>query len=223
MIEWTTDGIERLAAEFADSRRLAARLWVDIEKLATRFVSLAPGGGADAAVAWHHFVLAVGNFKRQAPIHPALGRIDVANDGGDAPEVLRVPETFGTLRRDDPETWATLTLIDGVQTATATAILAALWPHHHFILDEWVLHIAGAMRAAQDDSYLDSTDVPYVAPTFGVYVEVRPAFLSLAEDFDVPLQHIERAAFLVSQRLKNDPSRTWRGYIDELNRRLAEA
>jgi len=222
MLEWTADAIERLAAEYCDSRRLFARLWADIEILAARVVAVAPAGGPEATVAWHHFMLAVGNFSGHAPVHPgSLPNLASPRHPAGTPDVLAVPDIFGTLRRDGAGTWAELTLIDGVEVHTATAVLAALWPDDHFIFDEWVMHVAGAMRAAQDERYLDSTDPPYAAPTLLVYSEVRPWFLGVASEHGVPLQHVQRAALLLSQRLKNDPARPWRRYIEELNARLA--
>src|SRR5260370_39984236 len=39
--------------------------WSDIERLAQRFLECDPDENAMATLAWHHLLLAVGNFKRR--------------------------------------------------------------------------------------------------------------------------------------------------------------
>jgi hypothetical protein len=229
MISWTAKSIETWAGRWATKRPLAAAFSVDIGNLARRYVA-APLDTPEAAVCWHHLLMGVGNFKRQAPIFPAsLPSIASEPNKISVPDRLPIPEQGGTtLVRDDPSTWSVLTSIHGIRTATATAVLAALWPDDHLILDEVVLHIAGALRAERDDSYLDKyldiTESPYSEPNWDVYTEVRPWFVSIAESNPgATLWKVEKASFALSAALETDTDRTWRKYIKALNQKLTQA
>ena len=222
MIDWTHEAIERWSARYSVQRAGAAGLWTDIDQLALQFGYSALRGGPEMAEAWHHLLLSVGNFKRQSPIFPAnLTKTTQQRDESIVPDAIFIPELGGTqLERDLPSSWCQLTSVDGIGTATATTVLAALWPHHHFILDKLVLHIAGALRAEEDDTYLDSLIAPYKEASMEIYIEIRQRFLAIAKEHRVPLQHLERASFILSDGLGTDPSRTWRQYIEALNDKL---
>jgi hypothetical protein len=224
MIDWTYEAIERWSARYSEQRPGAAGLWIDIDRLALRFEYATDRNGAETAEAWHHLFLSIGNFKRQSPIFLAsLPEIAQRREEFIVPDVFFIPELDGfRLERELPSSWCQLTSLVGVRTATATAVLAALWPRHHFIFDSLVLRIAGALRAERDDTYVDSRDAPYKEPSMEIYMEVRPWFLAIANDHTVPLQHLERASFILSNDLGTDPTRTWRQYIELLNEKLAD-
>ena len=125
---------------------------------------------------------------------------------------------------DAPETWKRLRTVRGIETATATAILAALWPQQHLIFDTWVFNVANAMRADGDSAFLASrANSPYGEISIDVYGEARPMFLDLAQNHHVRLVDIERAAFVIARALGNDPDRTWRDYIAAMNDQLGRA
>src|SRR5690348_15695328 len=101
----TAELIETLAATWHDDG-----LWSDIAWLACRFWG---ADGAGRIVAWHHLVLAVGNFKRQPGrrLHPATLH-DLAVQGSTRRAAVAVPTRSGelTVARDDARSWA---LLDG--------------------------------------------------------------------------------------------------------------
>lgn len=103
-------------------------LWDDISWLADR-VWIAPDDD-ERRTRWHHFVMAIGNFKRQngrrlrpARIAPAHATAHAARH--DRFRVLAGPEVIC----DDAGSWTLLEqCLGGAAAATTTTILAALWP-----------------------------------------------------------------------------------------------
>jgi len=164
MIKWTAKGIETRSERY---RETTADLWDDIALLAERFKSLGGADSPEGHLAWHHLILSVGNFKRQAPIYLAPLRATRAPEATDeGPRVVWIPEDGGfSLRAEDPSSWVRLVRIHGIETATATTLLAVLWPEQHLIMDTWVFNVANAMRADGDAAYMASTDQwPYPEP-----------------------------------------------------------
>lgn len=191
--------------------------------LAERFKKIASDDSQAARLAWHHLVLAVGNFKRQAPIHLERLPGTLSDDPSEHSPTVWIPEDGGfTLHADDerlPErTWDRLLCGRGIETATATAILAALWPQRHVIFDVWVANVANAIHADDDGSYPGRpAALPY---SMDGYRMALPMFRELAERYRVPLLFIERASFVLAKKLGNDQNRTWQDYIDALNDEL---
>jgi hypothetical protein len=93
---------------------------------------------------WHHLVMSVGNFKRQAPISLLKATLDASIDAKEStrPQSCRImiinnegQEENITLHREQPETWSMLEGVRGLQTATITTLLSAIWPGEHIVLD----------------------------------------------------------------------------------------
>ena len=216
MIDWPDDAISKWAERFRHERRDATELWKDVEILAARYRNAVHRGADDANIQWHHLVLAIGNFKRQSPIQ--IGPLRLTESGSAELEEIKVPETGVSVKRCGP--WEGL-LTKGIRTATATAILAALWPSEHMILDEWVLHIGNAILVEEADrwtDWLDRTDSPFPEATPEAYNEMLPFFRNISVDHGTrQLQDLERASFILSQRLGTAAGRTWGSYIQDLN------
>ena len=139
-----SNSLRRLAAAWDDSG-----LWKDVQWLADRFWSTAL---SDAALAWHHLLLAVGNFKRQGGTRicpSALPASPVTRS--EQPTALTVPGTEPPVRLtvDDSLSWQCLSdAIPGVAVATTTTLLAALWPDQHVVFDRRVHQAANGLRIA---------------------------------------------------------------------------
>jgi hypothetical protein len=93
---------------------------------------------------WHHLVMSVGNFKRQAPISLLRATVEASIEVNELsrPESCKIviidyegKEMHVTLHREQPETWSKLEGVRGLQTATITTLLSAIWPGEHIVLD----------------------------------------------------------------------------------------
>jgi hypothetical protein len=105
----------------------------------------------------------------------------------------------------------------GADVSTTAALLAALWPRHHFVFDWRVRAAASGLRLAAG---LEPS--PSVKPSltggessrlnFDDYVLVRGWLQAL----DLPLAVSQRALFCLSQKAGSDPSRPWSEYSQVL-------
>lgn len=119
-------------------------LWEDVMWLSRQCWS--EGSADESALRWHHFVLAVGNFKRQAG-RMSPPRIGELPDSHAVPREELVTPSGLVLYRDREESWRDLEeSFPGVALATTTTVLAALWPDDHFILDWRVQAAADGIR-----------------------------------------------------------------------------
>jgi hypothetical protein len=116
---------------------LPTRLWHDIELLADRVHATY---GDEQRLALHHLMLAVTNFKARLPIDPPpLPSPAVERAGAELVEV-------GDLHRDKPATWRALEQSTrGFGVPRSSALLAALWPRHHAVIDRRSLSVAFAL------------------------------------------------------------------------------
>lgn len=167
---------------------------------------------------WHHLLLAVGNFKRQA------GRLHLdplAVAGTEQPQrgdVLHVPALASAeLRKDDVDSWIAFgTNQKGAGVATTTTVLAALWPDDHAIYDRRVHAAIHGVRVAAD-GHASAPSWPN-SPTFAAYAEARELFKDMAARASVEITDVERALYELDRQAGSDPLRTW----DEYGRRLTE-
>lgn len=215
-----------LAAE--DVRRLSESwddggLWNDILWLADRFVA---SEGELRSVAWHHLVMAVGNFKRQAGrrLRP-LKLADTDFVGlSDRPLRVVVPGVEEPLVVDDSGTWRQLNeLLPGAGVATMTTLLSALWPDDHIVFD-WRVHAAAnALRihagleptaAVSPDSIVGATE------TLEDYAVVRAWVLRTAAQLGQRPPAVERTLYRLSQAVQDEPGRTWTKYASVLSGQL---
>lgn len=206
--------IESLATSWDDGG-----LWADIRWLAERFLT---AGDSDAFLAWHHLVLAVGNFKRQRGRRLRPGSVvDLMAAVEIRPQHRKsfvVPGSAQALRAhvDKLSTWQQLdNELKGAATATTTTLLAAIWPERHFVYD-WRVHaVANGLRlhadlSGTDDVEPDSTRSESL--TLARYAEVREWLLATVAATGQPLANVERALYRASQKTTSVRDRTWTGY-----------
>ena len=202
-LELDTEALAALGHAWSDGG-----LWDDVLWLAARFWD------TDDDIArverWHHLVLAVGNFKRQAGRRlrpPRLAR-RTSFVPTSAPRTFVVPGAGAAVDCERPATWGALRA-DGVGTATQTALLAALWPDRHHVFDWRVLAAVAALGPLE---LVSPTDTQPLEPTIERYTPVRRLLLSVAERSGLALVTVERALYRLTQRVPTSPDRTWAGY-----------
>ena len=195
-------------------------LWDDILWLAEGAWHNQSAG--DIRTAWHHFVMAVGNFKRHSGrrLHPVR-----LTEPGWSPHLVERPTKFivphdsGHLpvEIDCPPTWKVLKdRLPGAGDATVTTILSALWPGHHHIMDWRVLAATAAlMQNAGDPLRLPAKNSP-LEVTLDQYEIVRRILKETAENCDLPLHVVERALYNLSRQVPNKKGRSWRQYEHDL-------
>ncbi len=132
------------AAAFSADGRMR---WEDCIRLADRFW-MTPED-PDRHVAWHHLLMAVGNFKRQSPIHLSGLLVPLLDTSSPRPAEVAVPPGQSRLSRDTRQTWSTLTDIRGIGIATATTLMSALWPGTHVIIDRRAWTAAVGLQASE--------------------------------------------------------------------------
>lgn len=201
--------------------------WDQTRLLAQRFLATREDDPS-VSLAWHHLLLAVGNFKRSTgPIIPCALEIEPVTDElsdfripGAVPDASRV--TAG-----DSETWPHLTLIEGLAVPTATTLLAAIWPQQHIIVDWRVMTAAIGLGAGTswtldglDDAYLPLHDSD--ARYWSLYAWFRDTVLATAETTGTSPGQVERALFRLDERTQGAlPERsTWSQYHAEAGRQL---
>ena len=194
-------------------------MWSDVLWLAEKFAASQPGS-TDATRAWHHLLMAVGNFKRSAgniapePL-PSPRRIA-------APQRLLVPGLNGiVLDRDDPTTWRKLKAITGLGEGvpTASTVLSALWPGVHVIIDRRVVAAAIGLKwggTAPANSYLPHR-------TWTLYEKYRSVVLAAAKRTRWQPVEVERALYVLDARVMAElkDSWSWRDYEATLNTVIA--
>jgi hypothetical protein len=202
------------------------KLWQDVEWLASRLRA-----ADDQRSAWHHFLLACGNFKRPGgtKIHPWALTSDDWVRPIELPSRIEVPDGR-TLSVDDPRSWRLLSEARGIRIPTATTVLSALWPGRHAIMD------ARSKNAALGWAILDGVEVPPVpaanshgaVPTgWNVYVWYREFVLSKTTGSRDAL-FIERCLYRLDADIRERPdyrALTWGEYavvLERAARRVAE-
>jgi hypothetical protein len=201
-------------------------LWDDVMWLSR--MCWQEGTPEQAALRWHHLVLAVANFKRQAGriSPPSIGHL--LGSGAAPRDEFIVPSGHSrsaplVLSRDAKESWQTLLGIHGVALATATTLLAALWPKDHFIFDFRVQEAADALRIQADLLPTRKTQQQIKTgrrqrPSFEDYATVRAWLMTI----DCPLRSSERALYRLSQEVKPVPGRSWPDYAKAVSLKLRD-
>lgn len=171
-------------------------------------------------------LLAVGNFKRQTPIRlghfttPMDGPIacnDVEEDPSREGITLEVDGTRVELHRDDvPGNCRQLEELRGLATATATTVLAALWPNHHWIMDSRSAPVLAGLlhleEILQDHRPPDDESAKVNASSYSDWY--RPGILELSKRWRVTGQDLERCCFLMP-RPESDKDRPWRDFASQ--------
>ncbi len=216
------EAAHRLSASWDDGG-----LWNDICWLAERF--LASDESNARAVAWHHLVLAIGNFKRPTGrrLRPAHLSPRPSGSSSERAPTLLVPGLDRPVMVTDIATWRCLAeSIPGAGVATTTTLLSALWPGDHIVFD-WRVHAAA--NALRIGAAMEPT--PGVTPestvgateTFEDYRLVRKWVVKTAMRVGAKPVDIERALYRLSQGVPDEPGRTWMQYATAVAERLGPA
>jgi hypothetical protein len=120
----------------------AAKLWDDVLHIADQ-VHVADT--VSRQWAWHHLLLATANFKADRKVFPAPLPPRAEATTRVSPLDLKLPQGVLVLDCEDAETWPRLTDMHGLGVSRASAVLAALWPYGHAIIDWRALSIAAAL------------------------------------------------------------------------------
>jgi hypothetical protein len=202
-------------------------LWADVSWLADRFWVSEKD---EQLVAWHHLVMAVGNFKRQSGrrLKPPLlaARLEIHPRRLSEFFALPASEPTVVIDADDPSSWGMLeNRLPGAAVATTTTLLAALWPERHFVFDWRVRTAANALQLfagleTTPGVKRDGRSAPKL--TLEDYRIVRTWMLGAAARTGEPLVAIERSLYRLSQKVpkanKGKAARTWSQYADEVAR-----
>lgn len=213
-----TIAISRFAARWSDEG-----LWEDIALLADAF--WVADGDEERRHRWHHLVLAVGNFKREGGRRIRPGRLTnstVPAAAAATPQAhFSVPGTAVVLDSEDYGSWVRFTgSLPGAATATATTLLAALWPTRHLVFD-WRVHaVADALRlhaGLPTTVELDPLSTIGLVETLDAYAIARVWLLSTSVVTGQALVSVERAMYELSRAAdipRGNAPRTWGAYAE---------
>ncbi|MFA9444455.1 hypothetical protein [Egicoccus sp. AB-alg6-2] len=202
-------------AEFARRRSQAFVTWSWVEHAAARVWASPDSEQRREAVVG--LLCAVGNFKRQTPISLGSQAREVTSPQRstslELPGILETP----VIVDEHPQSVRVLTRGDGIGTATATAVLSALFPENHAIMDVRSAPVAAAWAralavAAPGPHHDDSrpavvSDDDYAGWYHGVVH-------SLALEAVVGVRAIERVCFLA--RVNTSGYESWDDFADAL-------
>jgi hypothetical protein len=214
-------------------------VWPNVLWTAQLFWQARTAGDHDRRIeTWHHLVMAVGNFKRQGGTQICLLRASaedgIWSDHYARPDLCKVQTLTGEveLRRDAPDTWKLLTsdkeCVKGVDVATATTLLSALWPGTHVIIDlrdlraSIGLNLAEAVtgRGVNTDNRRD------VEVSWDWYEWMRTKIVSKAVELRTEPLTVERALYWLDRRVKRprkgEPKQSWTEYAEALGGVLLE-
>ncbi len=209
-------------------------IWPNVMWVAQKFWTSQSGEDQDLRnIAWHHLVMSAGNFKRQAGRISLFGssQLSRATLSSEGPLSFRAEVKSGTIEvhRDISSSWASLTLIDGLEVATASTLMSAIWPDFHFIIDRRDLNAAiGLMLSSAEGHGLMSEKDTDVTIDWGWYLWMREMMLEMAvqlhaEDESLGLLQLERSLYLLDQRVKRDagsPPLSYRKYSERIQSAL---
>lgn len=202
-MDQTLDLLARCAARadelFSSMRPSAEVTWRWVEVAASELREASESGDEAASRRAVVSLLAlVGNFKRQAPI-----------DLGDPPDVAAASEWRHAgvrligLRPEvsvdaSPASIKPLIQVAGLRTATASALLAALFPDSHVIMDARTTPRAAALSCAiEGRSPLFGDDEAAEVHSSAYAAWYQPLLFELAGAIDQPIRSVERVLFLL--------------------------
>jgi len=197
-------------------------LWDDVMWLSRQ--CWREGSADQSAMRWHHFVLAVGNFKRQAGRMRPSSISDLPDCEAKPRDEFLTPSGL-VLQRDSEDSWRELSDgFPGVALATTTTLLSALWPEDHFIFD-WRVQVAadgirfhaGMPPTPKTQRELDTRKRH--RPGFEDYMMVRTWLKTVA----CPLRTSERALYRLSQKVGTVRGRSWSDYGKDIALRLQDS
>jgi hypothetical protein len=198
-----------------------ASLWQDVQTAADR-VHLSRG--TDRSWAWHHLLLAVGNFKAQMPLFPEPLPPAPGGENLERGETLEVPVPDGhlTLQVEDPATWRQLSEhIRGLAVPRTTTVLSALWPGRHLIADWRSLSAAAALVGARNGwahAPVEPERTDQARVDWENYSWYRRTALECASQEGLHLIQVERVLYTLGDAM---PEATWTAYASQIEERLA--
>lgn len=188
-------------------------LWDDIAWLALRTWE-APDD-EERRLRWHHLVMAVGNFKRQGGrrLRPVQLASVLAFGSASRRDQIHIPGG-PMVACEDLASWKELERsLHGAAAATTTALLAALWPTRHYVLDWRVLAVVAGLDAVDGSNLglVEPESRRSIMPTLDIYCKVRRLLIRLAVDADLPVSTVERALYVISRGVRGK-GMTWTEY-----------
>lgn len=213
------DVLRRLALEVDDEfkrrRPQALVTWSWVEHAAARVRRTAGTKGCHEAVVT--LLCAVGNFKRQAPIFLGAPATEVEEQQASPAPIELVGLQPDVTVDAEPEAVQTLTQVTGIGTATATAVLAGLYPRDHAIMDRRSAPVAAAWARALE------LDVPGPhrydnAPALvsdAAYMDWYHGLVhALAAQVGTDIRRIERVCFLAP--VENSGYGSWNAFAENI-------
>lgn len=198
----------------------AVRAWSDIEWVAQQFMNRASSHQVDATITWHHLVVAVGNFKRSTGRnYPA--NLPLPSPGFQAQDKFTIPAHSLDVYAGATESWRHLTdAVYGFDVPTATALLSAVWPGQHVIIDRRDTVAAVGLTTTQwnSEGYEDAKLPP--RKPYSAYWDLYEWLLPLirAAAIGVAPVNVERALYVLDIKVrKNLPPKgnwKWRQYAE---------
>ncbi len=187
--------------------------WRNVRGLASRLLgSLDPDGRCDPET-WHHLLMMVGNFKRQAGnIHPPI-TLD-ASPTTQVIECLVLPGGEDKLECDVIESWSLLSKVPGLGLrgglSTASCLLAALWPESHVIMDVRDRRAAVGLRVGRwssGDRRVNTAAIP--SDEWWFYEWFRRTVAATARAAGTTMTEVERALFALHGSVAPKLSDAW--------------
>lgn len=181
----------------------------------------------DLTTVWHHLLLAVANFKRQAGRIVGIPSLPVVPIGDHLRrDAVVVSPARLTIARDGDEfaQRRTFNRMRGFGVATGSALLAALWPSHHLIVDR----LAFATALVLDDEglarllrYTDLESRRWLDPTWEDYIwYATRSRLWVQQHPSQELVSVERALYVIGGRCSR-PDQRWREFRDAVAEHLS--
>jgi hypothetical protein len=197
------------AADARIGRNDWLRAWRNVRVLADRFMATVDATGRSDPETFHHLLLAVGNFKRQAgDIHipVELAELSISQQR----ESFKLPGGLGRLDKNDVATWKGLEQIPGLGIPTASCLLAALWPDDHAIMDVFDRRaVVGIQvgRRSHTNLRLDTSWIP--SHRWWFYDWFRRTVTLTAHAAECEPVLVERALYILGKRTARSLGGEW--------------
>ena len=216
----TGDQIRQLAGDWE-----ARSLWRQVEWAADDWWA-SQNGEEDQSRAWVRLLLAVGNFKRQAPIRDLPEPPVAVWAQRTRPSAIALPVTASSLGCADEQSWRHLTELHGLGVPTSTTLLSALWPGCHVVIDLLSRQAAVGLALDEPQGWFAEPSGTGALPSisWAHYVWYRNVVVRTAQVSHTSAAAVERALFVLAKhgrRRRKAPARTWLEYRAALERQLS--
>jgi hypothetical protein len=197
--------------------------WVDVKRVVSRFYeelsNITRSNDEELLFRWNHLLMVVGNFKRQGPtsIWPAPIPDVVNAPLRPVPDQIDVPYDNLSFRRDDQPvsgqtftSWRNLQTINGIGVPTATTLLSALWPGHHFVLD--IRDVRAGVGLIVGPTWTQRDEDSFALPSerdWEWYGWLRECLLQTVARTDLELFEVERALYILDRQVLRELNKTY--------------